>query len=44
MRTSSRRWEADGVVWATLRNLCLSTLFYLGVSPERLRRYYSIDT
>lgn len=44
VRTSARRWEADGVARATLRNLCLSTLFYLGVSPERLRRYYRVDT
>ena len=40
VRTAARRWESEGVAYATLRNLCLSTLFYLGVSPERLRRYY----
>ncbi|MDY6904991.1 MAG: TIGR04283 family arsenosugar biosynthesis glycosyltransferase [Thermodesulfobacteriota bacterium] len=38
--TSARRWEKEGVCYVTLRNLCLSTLFYLGVSPERLKRFY----
>jgi rSAM/selenodomain-associated transferase 2 len=38
--TSARRWEAEGPVRATLRNLVLLTLYGLGVSPARLRRYY----
>ncbi|NOY68742.1 MAG: glycosyltransferase family 2 protein [Deltaproteobacteria bacterium] len=38
--TSPRRWESSGIIFTTLRNLVLSTLFYLGVSAERLARYY----
>jgi len=38
--TSPRKWESRGILLTTLRNLTLSTLFYLGVSPVRLARYY----
>ncbi len=40
VRTSARRWEAEGVLYATLRNYFLLVLFCLGVSPHRLQRYY----
>lgn len=40
VRTSARRWGKEGVCYTTLRNICLSTLFYMGVSPERLKRFY----
>ena len=38
--TSARRWHREGVVYTTLRNWTLLTLFWLGVSPRRLARYY----
>lgn len=38
--TSPRRWEREGVLYVTLRNWFLITLFTLGVSPSRLRRWY----
>lgn len=40
VRTSPRRWEKEGVLYTTLRNWLLSTFFYLGASPDRLKRYY----
>lgn len=41
--TSSRRWEAEGALYTTLRNQFLVLLYYLGVSPERLSRLYSVQ-
>ena len=38
--TSSRRWEKEGWIRTTFRNLCLLFLYHLGVSPERLYRFY----
>lgn len=38
--TSSRRWESEGALHATLRNQILVRLFYLGISPHRLAKYY----
>ena len=38
--TSARRWETDGVIYTTLLNQILVGLYYLGVSPEKLARYY----
>jgi rSAM/selenodomain-associated transferase 2 len=38
--TSARRWEKEGLVFCTLRNWFLMTLFLCGVSPERLARFY----
>lgn len=38
--TSARRWEAEGIVRATLRNWALISLYLLGVSPRRLVRFY----
>lgn len=39
--TSARRWEREGVLYATARNWLLLAAYYLGVPPERLARYYS---
>ena len=39
-RTSARRWEKEGIVFCTLRNWLLASLYYAGVSPERLSRFY----
>ena len=38
--TSARRWENDGVFYTTLRNQILIRLFYLGISPHKLAKYY----
>lgn len=38
--TSSRRWEKEGWIKTTVRNLLLLFLYRLGVSPERLYRFY----
>jgi rSAM/selenodomain-associated transferase 2 len=39
--TSARRWESDGV-WRTIfRMWMLKSLYLMGVSPHRLKRYYS---
>ncbi len=39
--TSSRRWVTDGVVRTVLLMWTLRLLFFLGVSPARLRRVYA---
>lgn len=38
--TSPRRWEKEGLIFCTLRNWILVTLFLLGVSPDKLAKYY----
>ncbi len=38
--TSSRRWDEEGVLFCTLRNWALIISYYLGISPERLKRFY----
>lgn len=39
--TSSRRWRADGVVRTVLLMWSLRFLYFCGVSPQRLRRWYT---
>ncbi len=41
--SSVRRWEREGLVYCTARNLILLLLFRLGVPPSRLKRYYRDD-
>ena len=38
--SSPRRWEQEGIVYCTLRNWVLISLYLLGVSPETLARHY----
>ena len=38
--TSSRRWDKEGWIKTILRNQLLLFLYHLGVSPERLYRFY----
>lgn len=38
--TSARRQEKEGVVYCTLRNWTVITLYFLGMPPERLARFY----
>lgn len=42
--TSPRRWEEEGVVYCTLRNWALISLYLMGVSPKRLARFYEYGT
>ena len=40
VKTLARRWEKEGVVYTTIRNWLLLTLYYMGVTPERLYKLY----
>ena len=40
VRTSPRRWEKEGIVYTTLRNWLLIALYFCGVKPEKLIRFY----
>jgi len=40
VRTSPRRYEQEGVLSCTFRNLVLQLLYALGVPPERLVKWY----
>jgi len=40
VRTSPRRWEKEGVLYCTLRNWVLITLYYLGIPAEKLLKFY----
>ncbi|MGF1601895.1 MAG: TIGR04283 family arsenosugar biosynthesis glycosyltransferase [Thermosynechococcaceae cyanobacterium] len=37
---SARRWEQEGILFCTLRNWWILSLYYLGVSPEYLAQWY----
>ncbi len=38
--TSPRRWEKEGILSCTLRNWILITLYFLGVPPDKLAKFY----
>jgi len=38
--TSPRRWENEGVIYCTARDWVLRALYFLGVSPDQLVKYY----
>lgn len=38
--TSTRRWEKEGILYTTIRNWAVTLLFFLGVSPTALARWY----
>jgi rSAM/selenodomain-associated transferase 2 len=38
--SSARKWREEGIFFTTLRNWVLQLLYFLGVKPERLVRYY----
>lgn len=40
VRTSARRWEKEGVIKHTLRNWLLVFLYFAGMAPERLAKFY----
>lgn len=37
---SSRRWESEGFFYTTLRNWLVTLAYFMGVSPERLVKWY----
>ncbi len=41
VQTSGRRWLQEGVVYTTVRNNILVTLYFCGVSPATLKWWYS---
>jgi len=41
IEVSPRRWEMEGPVRGTIRNWCLTLAWVVGVSPERLARFYT---
>jgi rSAM/selenodomain-associated transferase 2 len=42
VHTSGRRWQRDGVLYTTVRNTVLITLYFWGVPPEKLQRWYGV--
>jgi len=38
--TSPRRWQKEGIIYCTIRNRVLLILYYMGVSPFILGRFY----
>ena len=38
--TSPRRWEREGIIFCTLRNWIILTLYLIGISPRKLAKYY----
>lgn len=38
--TSSRKWENKGIVYTTLRNWILISLYFLNIDPNKLEKYY----
>jgi rSAM/selenodomain-associated transferase 2 len=41
VRTSGRRWLNEGVVYTTVRNYVIVGLFFCGVAPATLKRWYT---
>lgn len=41
--TSARKWEKEGIIYTTMRNWLLTSLYLLGVQPDRLVRFYYKD-
>jgi rSAM/selenodomain-associated transferase 2 len=41
LRTSARRWRRDGWARRSTRNVALVVLYFAGVSPDRLARWYA---
>jgi rSAM/selenodomain-associated transferase 2 len=40
VQTSGRRWQRNGVLYTTVRNNVLMALYFCGVSPGTLQRWY----
>ncbi|MHC4220976.1 MAG: TIGR04283 family arsenosugar biosynthesis glycosyltransferase [Planctomycetota bacterium] len=42
VKTSPRRWETEGALYTTIRNHILVSLYYLGLSPHTLVKFYKL--
>ncbi len=42
VKTSARRWETEGALYTTIRNQILVSLYYWGVSPYKLVKFYRL--
>ena len=40
--TSARRWMTEGILFTTLRNIAVVTLFLLGFPPQTLSKWYMV--
>lgn len=40
--TSARRWTGQGYLYTTLRNFFLLLLYFVGIAPEKLARWYDV--
>jgi rSAM/selenodomain-associated transferase 2 len=40
--TSARRWRTEGIIFTTLRNMVIATLFLLGFPPKILSKWYLV--
>lgn len=40
VKTSARKWQKNGILYCTLRNWYIISLFFAGVSPDKLAKYY----
>jgi hypothetical protein len=38
--TSARRWEKEGILYATFRNWLLLIMYYMGISTKQLEKLY----
>jgi len=38
--TSTRKWQESGIIYTTLRNWFLQLLYFFGVHPNKLSKYY----
>jgi len=40
VKTSSRRWDKEGIIFCTLRNWMIKFFYYIGIHPDKLVRFY----
>ncbi len=40
VKTSSRRWEKEGIIFCTLRNWMIRFFYYIGIHPDKLEKFY----
>ena len=38
--TSARKWENRGIIYTTLRNWILISLYFMGIHPNKLAKFY----
>ena len=40
VKTSARRWQKEGIIYCTFRNWILINLYFLGIKPHKLVKFY----